>query len=138
MRTQLKFRLFALITFVNAVVGISLGGLLYTIWPEHYFVWFPTIPLFYWVTALIMTYCMEVVNHKGGDISITTYMIVRLCKFLLACIFMWLYATKVGDKLRTFGFTLMLFYFIYLTMETYIIYLYEKKRMRRENRLKNG
>ena len=28
-------RLLGLITFVNAVIGITLGGLLYTIWPNH-------------------------------------------------------------------------------------------------------
>ena len=112
MRAQLKIRLFVLITFVNAVVGVSLGGLLYTVWPEHYFTWFPSIPLFYWITALVMTYCLEMVKHKKGDISITTYMLVRLCKFVLACIFLWLYATEVGDKLMTFGFTLMLCYVI--------------------------
>ena len=26
-----------LITFINVAIGVSLGGLLYTIWPEHYF-----------------------------------------------------------------------------------------------------
>lgn len=137
MSARLKMKLFSLITFINAVVGISLGGLLYTIWPEHYFVWFPSIPFFYWITALAMVYFLDRVRHSKGDIPITTFMIVRGCKFLLACIFLWIYATMVGEKLRTFGFTLMLFYFIYLTMETYTIYLYEKKRLNLERKEKD-
>ena len=35
MSRRLKIRLLGLITFVNAVIGITLGGLLYTIWPNH-------------------------------------------------------------------------------------------------------
>ena len=34
-----------LITFINVAIGVSLGGLLYTIWPEHYFSWYPSILL---------------------------------------------------------------------------------------------
>ena len=38
------------------------------------------------------------------------------------------------NHLRMFGFTLMLFYFIYLGLETYTVYLFEKKRMKREKK----
>ena len=41
------------------------------------------------------------------------------------------------NHLRMFGFTLMLFYFIYLGLETYTVYLFEKKRMKREKREKD-
>ncbi len=138
MRFRLIIRLFALITFINAAVGITLGGLLYTIWPEHYFTWYPSIPLFYWITALAMVYFLHAVRHKKGDISVTTYMIVRGCKFLLAFIFLWLYANVVGEKMHAFGFTMMLFYFIYLVLETYTVYLYEKKRLLRIKREKEN
>ena len=77
---------------------------------------------------------LDKVKRKNGDVSVTTFMLVRCCKFLMACIFLWMYANWVGIQLRTFGFTLMLFYFIYLTLETYTIYLYEKKRMKREKK----
>ena len=61
-------------------------------------------------------------------------MVVRFCKFTLAIIFLWLYAVLIGEKMRTFGSTLILFYFIYLGLETYSLYLFEKKRMKREKR----
>lgn len=132
MSSRLSLRLMGLITFINAVIGISLGGLLYTIWPEYYFEWFPSIPLFYWVMAMAMTLVLDKAKRKKGDVTVTMYMLVRFCKFTLALVFMWLYASLVGEHLKTFGFTLMLFYFIYLGLETYTIYLFEKKRMKRE------
>ena len=138
MSSKLKLRLFGWITFINVTVGVSLGGLLYTIWPDHYFRWFPSIPLFYWLTALIMVYVLDNVNHHKRNMSVTMFMLVRTSRFLLACIFLWMYAALVGENLRSFGFTLMLFYFIYLTIETYTNYMYEKKRLKRLKEEKDG
>ena len=70
--------------------------------------------------------------------SVTMFMLVRTSRFLLACIFLWMYAALVGENLRSFGFTLMLFYFIYLTIETYTNYMYEKKRLKRLKEEKDG
>ena len=130
----LKFKLMGLITFINVAIGVTLGGLLYTIWPDHYFKWYPSIPIFYWVMAIAMTYILDRKKKKNGDVRITAFMVVRFCKFTLAVVFLWLYAALVRENLRMFGFTLMLFYFIYLGLETYTVYLFEKKRMKREKK----
>ena len=130
----LKLKLMGLITFINEAIGVTLGGLLYTIWPDHYFKWYPSIPIFYWVMAIVMTYILDRKKRKNGDVTITAFMVVRFCKFTLAVVFLWLYAALVRENLRMFGFTLMLFYFIYLGLETYTVYLFEKKRMKREKK----
>ena len=130
----LKFKLMGLITFINVAIGVTLGGLLYTIWPDHYFKWYPSIPIFYWVMAIAMTYILDRKKKKNGDVTITAFMVVRFCKFTLAVVFLWLYAALVRENLRMFGFTLMLFYFIYVGLETYTVYLFEKKRMKREKK----
>ena len=130
----LKFKLMGLITFINVAIGVTLGGLLYTIWPDHYFKWYPSIPIFYWVMAIAMTYILDRKKKKNGDVTITAFMVVRFCKFTLAVVFLWLYAALVRENLRMFGFTLMLFYFIYLGLETYTVYLFEKRRMKKEKK----
>lgn len=88
----LKLKLMGLITFINAAIGVTLGGLLYTIWPDHYFKWYPSIPIFYWVMAIVMTYILDRKKRKNGDVTITAFMVVRFCKFTLAVVFLWLYA----------------------------------------------
>lgn len=138
MSSKLKLRLFGWITFINVTVGISLGGLLYTIWPDHYFRWFPSIPLFYCLVDLAMVHCLDSVKRHKRDMSITVFMVVRMCRFVLACVFLWMYASWVGERMKAFGFTLMLFYFIHLVIETYTNYLYEKKRLKRLKEEKNG
>ena len=146
MSNRLELRLIGLITLVNVAVGVVVGGLLYDFAPEHYFKWYPSIPLFYWLMAIAMAFFLNLVKvffvlhlreafvERQAVMNIGN--VVRT-KFTLALVFLWLYAAFVGEQLRTFGFTMMLFYFIYLGMETYTLYLYEKKRMNREKREKN-
>ena len=81
----LKLKLMGLITFINAAIGVTLGGLLYTIWPDHYFKWYPSIPIFYWVMAIVMTYILDRKKRKNGDVTITAFMVVRFCKFPCRC-----------------------------------------------------
>lgn len=126
-----------LITFINVVIGVTLGGLLYTLWPSHYFKWYPSIPIFYWIMGMAMAFFLDRVKKEKGDVTVTIYMVVRLCKFTIALIFLWMYAALIGERLKAFGFTLMLFYFIYLALETYTLYLFEKKRMNKEKKEKD-
>ena len=137
MSGRLRMKLMGLTTFINVVIGVSLGGLLYTIWPSHYFEWYPSIPVFYWLSSMLMIYFLDHVKRKHGDVTVVTYMVVRLCKFTLALVFLWLYAALVGQNLKAFGFTMMLFYFSYLVLETYTLYLFEKKRMISEKKEKD-
>lgn len=129
--SRLELRLMGLITGINLTVGLVLGGLLYLLWPDHYFKWYPSIPVFYWLVGLTMAYFLDRAKRNHEDMIVTIYMIVRICKFIVALAFLWLYVVFVGEFVRTFGLTLMLFYFIYLVLETYTFYLYEKRRMKK-------
>lgn len=121
----------ALITGINLAVGLVLGILLYLLWPHHYFKWYPSIPVFYWLVGLAMAYFLDRAKRSHEDMIVTIYMIVRICKFIVAIAFLSLYVVLIGENVRMFGLTLMLFYFIYLVLETYTFYLYEKRRMKK-------
>lgn len=130
----LKIKLMALVTSINVVVGVIYGIVLHTVWPELYFKWYPTIPLFYWLTAMAMAYFLDRVKKENGEVAVSTFMLIRLTRFTLAIIFLWIYVAVIKEDMMMFGVTIMLFYFIYLILETYIIYLFDKKRMKREKR----
>ena len=124
----------ALVTSINVVVGVIYGIVLHTVWPELYFKWYPTIPHFYWLTAMAMAYFLDRVKRGNGEVAVSTFMLIRLTRFTLAIIFLWIYVAVIKEDMMMFGVTIMLFYFIYLILETYIIYLFDKKRMKREKR----
>lgn len=133
----LKIKLMALVTSINVVIGVIYGVVLHTVWPELYFKWYPTIPLFYWLTAMAMAYFLDRVKRENGDVAVSTFMLIRLTRFALAIVFLWIYVSIIKEDMMMFGVTVMLFYFIYLILETYIIYLFDKKRMKREKREKD-
>lgn len=129
---RLRFRLFLFVTWVYSVVGVSLGGLLNTIWHTHYFAWFPAIPIYFYLLEITMLIVLEKANRKRPDSVVTSYMITRLVKLILTIVFLWVYMVFIGDSLRSFALTVMLFYFICMFFETYMFYLYEKRRMKKK------
>ena len=129
---RLRFRLFLFVTLVYSVVGVSLGGLLNTIWHTHYFAWFPAIPIYFYLLEITMLIVLEKANRKRPDSVVTSYMITRLVKLILTIVFLWVYMVFIGDSLRSFALTVMLFYFICMFFETYMFYLYEKRRMKKK------
>mgnify|MGYP006316562297 FL=1 len=126
---RLRFRLFLFVTWVYSVVGVSLGGLLNTIWHTHYFAWFPAIPIYFYLLEITMLIVLEKANRKRPDSVVTSYMITRLVKLILTIVFLWVYMVFIGDSLRSFALTVMLFYFICMFFALYMFYLYEKRRM---------
>ena len=129
---RLRFRLFLFATWIYSVVGVSLGGLLNTIWHTHYFAWFPAIPIYFYLLEITMLIVLEKANRKRPDSVVTSYMITRLVKLILTIVFLWVYMVFIGDSLRSFALTVMLFYFICMFFETYMFYLYEKRRMKKK------
>ena len=129
---RLRFRLFLFVTWVYSVVGVSLGGLLNTIWHTHYFAWFPAIPIYFYLLEITMLIVLEKANRKRPDSVVTSYMITRLVKLILTIVFLWVYMVFIGDSLRSFALTVMLFYFICMFFETYMFYPYEKRRMKKK------
>ncbi len=79
-----------------------------------------------------MLVVLEKADRKNPDSVISAYMITRVFKFLITMILLWMYLEFIGEQIKNFGLTLMLFYFIYLIFETYMFYLYEKRRMKKK------
>ena len=129
---RLRFRLFLFVTWVYSVVGVSLGGLLNTLSHTHFFAWFPAIPIYFYLLEITMLIVLEKANRKRPDSVVTSYMITRLVKLILTIVFLWVYMVFIGDSLRSFALTVMLFYFICMFFETYMFYLYEKRRMKKK------
>ena len=129
---RLRFRLFLFVTWVYSVVGVSLGGLLNTIWHTHYFAWFPAIPIYFYLLEITMLIVLEKANRKRPDSVVTSYMITRLVKLILTIVFLWVYMVFIGDSLRSFALTVMLFYFICMFFFFFLFYLYEKRRMKKK------
>lgn len=134
---RLKLRLLGLVTGINLALGILVWLFLFVLWPHHYFKWYPSIPAYFWLMGVIMILVLNRRKSQDPNYVVTAYMVIRMTKLLSSLVFLWLYTALVHEYIYAFGLTLMLFYFIHLAIESYVFYLYEKRRMIRKKAKEN-
>jgi len=96
--------------------------------PDFYFDWYPVIPVFFFFFGLINISILSKTNNKNPRKPVNMFMLLRLVKFLLSFTLLGIYYLINGrNHFREFALTFAVFYFIYLTMETYFFYRTEKE-----------
>ncbi len=114
-------------------VGILFGLFLYYVTPDYYFPEYPTIPVFYYVLGLFTVNTLEH-SKPSSEISIVNrYMLMRGLKMVLTLLFVGCSLFFMKQKRMCFLLTVMVYYFIYLIMETYFFYRYEKRLKNKED-----
>lgn len=135
-RFSLGIRMLLLLTVIYTSVGVLLGVILKFLVPQLYFAHFPLIPLFYLVTGVILNFVLDECRSKRPDRLVNVFMIMRGVKLLLTVVFLAVYEKYIGEHRTRFALTLVLFYFIYMSLESYLFYLYEKRRKKHANEQK--
>ncbi|WP_106831826.1 hypothetical protein [Parabacteroides pacaensis] len=131
---SLRIRLLLLLTVIYTSVGVILGVGLKLFLPWLYFAHFPLIPLFYLITGVILNFVLDQCRSKRPERLINAFMIMRMVKLILTVAFLAIYDKFIGEHRIKFAITLVLFYVIYMSLESYLFYLYEKRRKKYENK----
>jgi hypothetical protein len=118
------------LTGINVLAGLLVWLLLTYVWPAHYFAFYPLIPVYFWVVGVGMALSMEITHSENPDAVTMTYMVARTVKLLLTGLFVGGYAWLVDENIKEFGLTTLAFYVIFLALESYVFYLYEKRRVK--------
>jgi L-asparagine transporter-like permease len=132
LRLKLIAKLILLVTVIMLLVTLILGGIIYYIWPENYFQWFPAIPVFFWIYGIGLAISLEKTHTEKPDSVTMTYMVARGIKIFLAILFIGIYAWFIKTNIKPFGLTTLAFYIVILVLETYAYYAYEKRRKKRK------
>ena len=131
LRLRLILRMLLMLTGINILAGLIAWLLLAYVWPAHYFALYPIIPVYFYVVGVGMAVSMEITHSENPDAVTMTYMVVRTVKLLLTGLFVGGYAWLVDENIKEFGLTTLAFYVIFLALESYVFYLYEKRRAKR-------
>lgn len=131
---KLGIRLLLLLVAIYGGVGIVLGVILRLAVPGLYFSHFPLIPLFYLVTGVILNFALDAIRSKHPDRLVNMFMFMRMVKLVLTVAFLGIYDRFIGEDKMKFALTLVLFYLIYMSLESYLFYLYEKRRKKHETK----
>jgi hypothetical protein len=116
------------LTCINILAGLMVYLLLTYVWPTHYFAFYPLIPVYFWIVGVGMAVSMEITHSENPDAITMTYMVARSVKLMLTGLFVGAYAWLVKDNIKEFGLTTLAFYLIFLALESFVFFLYEKRR----------
>ena len=105
--------------------GIVVGLILYYFIPEHYFSWYPVIPSYYSIIAVILYISLCHFREKNPSRMIYAYMMMRGIKLLLTILCVLLYNLYIDEKDNEFTIIISVFYFLYLAIETYLYFKFE-------------
>ena len=113
-------------TLLMLIAGWSIGPVLAILLPEHYFGWYPFIPLFFyifgWFDISLFEFCR---SHAPKKMQLV-YLGTKAIKMLFSLMVLLIYAIKVEEKKVEFFLTFFVFYMISLVFESWFFYRYER------------
>ena len=121
------------------VVGIALTALVAIVFhlfiPERYFLWYPSIPVFFYLVGLFYIALFSFYYRMGLEKLVICYMICKVVKFVLSVLMITAYAFIVGHEIVAFMLTFVFFFFAFLIFETQFFLRFETKlKLQKKNK----
>lgn len=121
------------------VVGIVLTALVAIVFhlfiPERYFLWYPSIPVFFYLVGLFYIALFSFYYRMGLEKLVVCYMICKVVKFVLSVLMITAYAFIVGQEIVAFMLTFVFFFFAFLIFETQFFLRFETKlKLQKKNK----
>ncbi|HBK95650.1 MAG TPA: hypothetical protein DDZ69_11640, partial [Porphyromonadaceae bacterium] len=97
------------------------------------------LPLFFYITGLVFIFIMMKMPKDNPKEIVNMYMLLRVIKVFIGVIIITLYWFLDKEQIRSFAIIFIIFYLIYLGIETYIymkIEMYLKEEQKKNNPVK--
>lgn len=122
-------------TLFALISGTIVGLLIRYLFPSHYFLWYPSIPLFFYLFGWFYIYMFEECRKRTPDKIHMVYMSMKVAKMLLSMFILLFYVMFDKDHKVDFVLTFLLFYVLSLIYETCFFYSFEKHlKLKKENK----
>lgn len=113
------------------VIGIVLTTLVAVVYhlfiPDRYFLWFPAIPIFFYLFGLFYIEMFAFNYRVGLERIAMTYLVCKVLKFIVSAMLLMFYGFVIGYEVVAFMLTFIFFYFAFLIFETRFFLLFEAK-----------
>lgn len=131
MSVKLTKKLFIMLySLLMLLAGLSIGPFMAFSMPEHYFRWYPLIPVFFfllgWVCICMLGYASKLSPHKVR----LYYLYSKLLKIVASILFLSTYVILVNSHRTEFFIVFLLFYVICLLFESWFVSRYEEQQLR--------
>ena len=121
------------LTIVGVVLTAFVVAVYHCFIPERYFIWFPLIPIFFYLVGLFYIGLFSFYYRLGTDKLVTCYLLCKVLKFMASAIVMFMYACFIGHEIVAFMITFIFFFFAFLIFETRFFLKFETRLKNRKN-----
>lgn len=115
-------------TLLMLVTGWTIGPAIVLWIPEHYFEWYPFIPVFFYIFGWFTIYMFEACRRYAPKKIQLVYLGTKSIKMLFSLMVLLIYAIKVEEKKVEFFLTFFVFYIISLVFESWFFFRYEREQ----------
>ena len=115
-------------TLLMLVTGWTIGTAIALWIPEHYFEWYPFIPVFFYIFGWFTIYMFEACRRYAPKKIQLVYLGTKSIKMLFSLMVLLIYAIKVEEKKVEFFLTFFVFYIISLVLESWFFFRYEREQ----------
>lgn len=128
-------------TIMLFVAGFGVWYILKTFFPQTLIDAYFVVPLFFYVTGLAFIFIMMKMPKDKPKEMVNTYMLLRVVKVFIGVIILTFYWFLDKEQIRSFAIIFIIFYLIYLVVETYIytkMEMFLKQEQKKSNPIKKG
>lgn len=123
-----KAKLVTSLLAFGLIMGALVGALLYYQFPQYYPHWYEGILLFFLIVeSLILVYVESTSRKVTQRQMLNTYMLTKVVKIFAALIFIGVYIAIVKEDKKSFILVFMIFYLLFLAMESFLFLKIEKR-----------
>ena len=115
-------------TLLMLVTGWTIGTAIALWIPEHYFEWYPFIPVFFYIFGWFTIYMFEACRRYAPKKIQLVYLGTKSIKMLFSLMVLLIYAIKVEEKRVELFLTFFVFYIISLVFESWFFFRYEREQ----------
>ena len=123
-----KAKLITSLLAFGLITGAAIGALLYYQFPDYYPDWYEGILAFFLILeSLILIYVESASRKVTQRQMLNTYMLTKVIKVFSALIFIGIYYAIVRENIKSFVLVFMIFYLLFLAMESWLFLKIEKR-----------
>ncbi|MBM6944902.1 MULTISPECIES: hypothetical protein [Bacteroides] len=115
------------LTVANIVLTAGMGLIFHFVIPTWYFVWFPIIPVFFYLFGFLYIFMFAFGYELGTDKIAMTYLICKVLKLILSALILVSYGFVIKEDVVAFVAAFVFYYFAFLVFETRFFLRFEAK-----------
>jgi len=121
-RSKKRYLLLGLLPATMVITGLVGYLLLNYLLPDSYFRWYPLIPSYFTLLALLIVPGMVRFRKSKPAQGLMIYLASRIVKMILTTVSVFLYYQLVGQDMKVVLLATFVFYLLFLTVEIPVFY----------------